>query len=152
MMSQSNFTLLDMQSQLKRTDGEHAQLFDPVRKKWITETPEELVRQCLILWLNQFHAIPFNRMAVEKQIQVFSLTKRFDLVIYGKSALPFILIECKSPQMSLQQKMFDQAAVYNMKLQAPYLGICNGLDFKFCHIDFEQKIYQFISELPTYPF
>ncbi len=151
-MNPSNFTLLDLQSQLKRSDSANPQIFDPVRKKWIMESPEEMVRQCLILWLNQHQSIPFSRMAVEKQIQVFSLTKRFDLVIYGKSALPYILIECKSPQMSIHQKMFDQAAVYNMKLQAPYLGICNGIEFKMCQIDFEQKIYHFIYDLPQYPF
>lgn len=116
------------------------------------ETPEELVRQSLILWLNANQSIPFNRMAIEKQIEVLGLTKRFDLVVYNKFALPYILVECKSPQIPIQQKMFDQAAVYNMKLQAPFLGICNGLEFKLCEIDFVKKIYHFIYEIPTYPF
>ena len=143
---------MDLQSQLKRTELSGAQLFDPVRKKWVTENPEELVRQCLILWLNLNHSIPFSRMAVEKQIQVLGLTKRYDLVVYNKSALPFILVECKSPQISIHQKMFDQAAIYNMKLQAPFLGICNGLEFKICEIDFKANAYQFVLNLPSYPF
>ena len=151
-MSLSEFSLMDLQSQLKRREAPEIQLFDPVRKKWIVENPEELVRQCLILWLNINQSIPFSRMAVEKQIQILGLTKRYDLVIYNKSALPYILVECKSPQISIHQKMFDQAAVYNMKLQAPFLGICNGLEFKICEIDFEKRIYHFVKEIPSYPF
>lgn len=151
-MSQTEYKLLDFSSQLKRKVDSDSLLFDPVRKKWIKENPEELVRQCLIIWLNQIKSIPYSRMAIEKQIQVLGLTKRFDLVIYGKSALPYILVECKSPQINIHQKMFDQAAVYNMKLKAPYLCICNGIDFRICEIDFDRKSYQFIHELPSYPF
>ncbi len=129
-----------------------AQLFDPVRKRWVKETPEELVRQCLILWLQISLSIPYGRMGVEKQIQVLGLTKRFDLLIYNKQALPLILIECKSPQISLNQAMFDQAAVYNLKLMAPYLSICNGLELLICEIDFARKNYHFVGKFPEYPF
>lgn len=150
-MNLEEFKLVELLSHIKRSNPSSNLLFDPVRKIWIKENPEELVRQCLIIWLRT-QSIPYSRMAIEKQIQVFGLKKRFDLVIYDRSASPFILVECKSPQISIRQNMFDQAAVYNIKLQAPYLGICNGHEFKICEINFEQKIFRFIYSLPNYPF
>jgi hypothetical protein len=143
---------MEFQYRLQRMEMPEAQLFDPVRKRWVKETPEELVRQCLILWLQISLSIPYGRMGVEKQIQVLGLTKRFDLLIYNKQALPLILIECKSPQISLNQAMFDQAAIYNLKLKAPYLSICNGLDLRICKIDFDKMNYQFVDHFPVYPF
>lgn len=145
-------TILELQSKLKRSGSGKSLLFDPVRKKWISESPEEIVRQCLILWLAVTFGIPYGRMAVEKQIQVLGLMKRFDLVIYNKHALPYILIECKSPQIPLHQNLLDQAALYNMKLQAPYLMISNGMDTQVCKIDFINQRYEFIKSLPHYPF
>jgi hypothetical protein len=138
--------------QIRRNKGLQNTLFDPVRKKWVKDNPEEMVRQCLIVWLNQTFSIPYSRMAVEKQIQLFNMNKRFDLVIYDKSASPFILVECKSPDIHIQQKMFDQAAIYNMNLLAPYLGICNGEELRVCKIDFINKTYEYADDLPPYPF
>jgi hypothetical protein len=151
-MNLTEFKLLDLEAQIKRSVSPELQLFDPVRKKWVMENPEEIVRQCLILWLTENNAIPYSRMAIEKQIQILGLTKRYDLVVYNKSAMPYILVECKAPHLAIHQSMFDQAAVYNMKLQAPFLGICNGHELKLCEIDFDKRLYHFIAELPHYPF
>lgn len=127
-------------------------VFDPVRKTWVLETPEETVRQCLIQWLHDRLQIPFSRMAVEKQIKVNQARRRFDLVIYDRNASPFILIECKAPAFSIQQSFFDQAAAYNLELKAPFLVICNGHNSVFAKLNFEMRKIEFIPILPTYPF
>jgi predicted type IV restriction endonuclease len=38
-----------------------------------------------------------------------------------------MLIECKSPTIKLNQKAFNQVAVYNMTLGAKYLAVTNGM-------------------------
>ncbi|HEX5624869.1 MAG TPA: type I restriction enzyme HsdR N-terminal domain-containing protein [Saprospiraceae bacterium] len=137
---------------MKRHSGHPNRLFDPVRKKWVQENPEEWVRQCLVLMLREEYGIPMSRMAVEKQIEVHGLKKRFDLVIYDRLGQPFVLIECKAPEIPIRQALFDQAAVYNFRLKAPYLGITNGHQLILAAISFDSSDFAFIASLPAYPF
>lgn len=138
-----------MQKYLRQNNS---MVFDPVRQKWLVLTPEERVRQCLMLWLNKVHQYPFGRMAVEKRLQVFNRIKRFDLVVYDQQVQAKILFECKEPEFPLTQIIFDQAAVYNFELKAPFLGICNGNELMLAEIDFAKNSYQFTATLPPYPF
>ncbi|MBK8347892.1 MAG: type I restriction enzyme HsdR N-terminal domain-containing protein [Saprospiraceae bacterium] len=43
-----------------------------------------------------------------------------------------MLIECKAPEVLVNQTTFDQIAMYNMKLEAPYLIVTNGVKTYFC--------------------
>ena len=79
------------------------QIFDPIRRKWIHENPEEIVRQVFILYLNQELNYSLARIAVEKQLIYNQMKRRFDLVVYNKSAEPHILIECKAPMVDFGQ-------------------------------------------------
>ncbi len=151
-MSPFEYRLESYVANIKKSGAGFNQLFDPVRKKWVSETPEEWVRQSLIQYLHAAHQIPFSRMAVEKQVAVYSLKKRFDLVVYNKTATPYILIECKSPSINLLQEVMDQAARYNIQLKAPYLIVSNGYQSIVCKLDFQLARHDFIQELPDYPF
>jgi len=135
---------------LKRNSQQ--QIFDPIRRKWIHENPEEIIRQVFILYLNQELNYSLARIAVEKQLIYNQMKRRFDLVVYNKSAEPHILIECKAPMVDFGQSTFDQAARYNMILKAPYLCITNGLYTYAAAIRFETQSFDFISALPEYPF
>lgn len=128
------------------------QLFDPVRKLWVNYTPEEQVRQCVILWLHDLYKVPFGRMAVEKSIKIFKQTKRFDLVVFDDHLTPRLLVECKQPNHPILQKIFEQAALYNLEMKAPYLAITNGIHWLLAEIDFGARNYQLIKQLPDYPF
>lgn len=90
-------------------------------------TPEEWVRQNLLLFLTEVMHYPASLMAVEKQLLLGELKKRFDLVIY-KNDLPFMLIECKEMNVPISQKTLDQLLRYNINLQAAYFIITNGTD------------------------
>ena len=100
-------------------------IFCMIRKKWLTLTPEEWVRQNTLLYLTEVMQYPASLIAVEKQIVLGDVKKRFDIVVY-KNELPFMLIECKELQVPISQKTLDQALRYNIKLQAPYCFISNG--------------------------
>jgi hypothetical protein len=102
-------------------------VFDPVRKKWIGITPEELVRQHFIQYLLLEKKYPVSLMKMEHGIIYNKLNKRGDIVIYSHTGMPMILIECKAPTIFLDEDVLMQALRYNIKLKAPYLVLSNGI-------------------------
>ncbi len=137
--------LLDYQDKLKvnAIDGQ-TYLFDPVRKKNIVLTPEELVRQLTIQYLHLEKGYSLGVFSVEKQIKLNDTIKRYDIVVY-KKGLPFILVECKRPEIKLDEAVCAQIARYNIVLQVPYLMITNGPDSFFFGLDDAGKAFDLID-------
>ena len=102
------------------------QVLDLIRKKWLVLTPEELVRQLFVDYLISQMKYPAALIAVEKQIRMERRVKRFDLVIYNSVMSPFLLIECKSPEVRLDEAVVSQAVRYNLAVKADFLCIVNG--------------------------
>ena len=75
---------------------------------------------------------------------------RYDALLFNAEGRPILLIECKAPGMALDQAVFDQVAVYNQSLNAPFLLLSNGPDFLMAQIDHTQGRYVFASEIPSY--
>ena len=125
-------------------------IFDPIRKKFIILTPEEWVRQHVVQFLMAEKNYPKSLINVEKVLKVNGLRKRYDVVVYNSDGSIFVLIECKAPEVTISQSTFDQIAQYNMILKSNYLMVTNGLNHYFCQMDFENKKYQFLTELPHY--
>ena len=101
------------------------QLFDPFRKSWVALTPEEWVRQNLLQYLVQTLHYPSSLIAVEKEIKLGELSKRFDIVVY-KNEKPWMIIECKEAKVALNEKTMEQILQYQQVLTAQYLFISNG--------------------------
>ena len=101
------------------------QIFDPFRKTWVVLTPEEWVRQNLLQYLVQTLHYPSSLIAVEKEIKLGELSKRFDIVVY-KNELPWMIIECKEAKVALNEKPMEQILQYQQVLTAQYLFISNG--------------------------
>lgn len=76
--------------------------------------------------------------------------KRYDIVIFHPNGSINILIECKAPHISITQKTFDQIAQYNLKLDADLLMVTNGLQHYYCQMDFKEKRYNFLANIPNY--
>ncbi len=110
-------------------DGKNV-VFDPCRRKWVSLTPEEQVRQQLIEFLSQENKYPLTMFSVEKQLVVGEKKIRYDIVIYKKES-PWMLIECKSPQININQAVMNQSIAYQYVLQVPYIVLTNGLSL-FC--------------------
>jgi len=108
-----------------KTEGEKELIFCVVRKKWILITPEEWVRQNILLYLIHVLKYPASLIAVEKQLRLGEMKKRFDIVAY-KNEKPFLLIECKAMEVPVTQKTLDQAMRYNINLQTKNFIITNG--------------------------
>jgi hypothetical protein len=123
---------------------------DPVRKKNIILQPEEMVRQLLIQWFLHASKISRNALQVEKLVKVNQLLRRFDLVVYGNDVKPKILVECKAPDIVIDQQTFDQLSVYNSVLQAPYVMVTNGINTVFAEMNTDVKMFDFYTKLPDW--
>jgi hypothetical protein len=120
-------------------------IFDEIRKKFILLTPEEWVRQHVIRYLIDDKKYPKSYINVEKIVKINGMNKRYDLVVFNKDGSIFLLIECKAPEITI-----DQTARYNMILKANYLMVTNGLNHYFCKMDFKKEQYLFLKELPEF--
>ncbi len=123
-------------------------VWDEIRKKWYVLLPEEMVRQLVVKYLIKELAYNKNRIKLEKYLKVNNLERRCDILIYDKNLEPFLLVECKRPNIEINQKVFDQIALYNIELQVPFLMVTNGIQTYCCEIDIDKKKYTFLNELP----
>lgn len=133
-----------------KSNNNNTLIFDEIRKKFIVLTPEEWVRQHLVQYLLEEMNYPRSLINVEKQLKLNNTLKRYDVVVYRNDGSIFLLVECKAPSIPISQVTFDQIARYNLSLDASYLMISNGLDHYYCQMDFENKKYLFLRELPQY--
>src|SRR5690606_31173663 len=118
-------------------------VFDEIRKKFIVLTPEEWVRIHVVQFLIQEKNFPKSLINVEKVIKINGLTKRYDVVVFQPNGSIFLVVECKQPNVPINQIVFDQIARYNLTLKADYLMVTNGLNHYFCQMDFEKESYLF---------
>jgi hypothetical protein len=114
----------DAKPTIKKVDGIE-QIFCIVRKRWFKITPEEWVRQNTLVYLNKVLGYSLKLIAVEKQLHIAEMKKRFDIVVYKNDA-PFIIIECKEMNVKLDESTITQVLHYNSKIQAPYVVVTNG--------------------------
>jgi hypothetical protein len=128
---------------------QRTQIYDAFRKRWVVLTPEEWVRQHFLHFLKDELRYPANLLAVEKSLRLNGLSKRADIVVYSRTMEPWMLIECKKPEVKLTQAVFDQAARYNLVMNVPYLAITNGMQLLAAEIQTDRAV--FIQELPRYP-
>jgi len=135
-----------------RVSEKHYQIFDVVRKKYVALTPEEWVRQNFVSWLIHEKKYPMGLIAIEKVLMLNELKKRYDVVVYNQKNLPAMLIECKAPNVVVSQKVFDQAARYNLVLKVAFLVVTNGLEHFCCSINLEANTYSFMNNIPDYEY
>lgn len=125
-------------------------IFDEIRKKFILLTPEEWVRQHVVKFLAEQKNYPKSHINVEKIIKLNSLKKRYDVVVFQPDGKILLLVECKAPEVAITQNTFDQIARYNLKMDAAYMMVTNGLNHYFCQMDYEQEQYRFLPDIPSY--
>jgi hypothetical protein len=126
------------------------QIFDDFRKRKIRLTPEEWVRQHILRFLIEEKGVPRSLISVEAGVKINRLDRRYDAVIYDRSASPLVLIECKAPGISIHQSTFNQIVAYNTSLRTKYMLVTNGLKHYFCKIDPAEHRYIFMEDIPHF--
>ena len=102
------------------------QIWDPLRRKNVTATPEERVRQWFILQLRQSFGVPVTMMSSEVGFLFGGKRYRADIIIYDRSGAPVAVVECKRPDVSITEEVATQAMQYNSVLKVKYLILTNG--------------------------
>ena len=126
------------------------EVWDNIRKQWVVLTPEEFVRQQIILFLTEHKDYPTALIAVEKGIKLNGTQKRCDIIIYNHDGKAVMIIECKAPEVNISQDTFDQVARYNLTLQVPYLFVSNGHSGYCCKVDLESGGIVYLEEVPGF--
>ncbi|WP_317129427.1 type I restriction enzyme HsdR N-terminal domain-containing protein [Litoribacter populi] len=135
--------------QVDEIDGKIS-IFDSLRKKYLVLTPEEWVRQHIILYLVQYKEYPRSLFALEKGLKYNTMQKRFDVMVMDRDGKPFLLVECKAPDVKLTQKTVEQVSVYNKILGAPNLCISNGLQHICLAWEEEKGQFRQLSQFPDF--
>lgn len=136
--------------QLNR-DGDQVFVFDVLRKKNIVLTPEEWVRQHWIHFLIKNQRFPKGLISMERGLVYNGLQKRTDLLVFDRQGLPYFLIECKAPEVEINQKVLSQAITYNQTLKCPFIGLSNGKKHVFMGYVEAEGIYLQQAALPLIP-
>ena len=102
-------------------------IWDPLRRKSVRNTPEEQVRQWFISVLHEGMGVPEHMMGSEVALKHGAKEYRADIVVYDRSAAPVMVVECKRPEVTLDQEVVDQALRYNTELNVKYIAITSGV-------------------------
>ena len=141
--------LHEVQLQLRANSAGQPTVFDPVRKRWFVLTPEEHVRQLLLSYLLHTMRYPASLIAVERTLNAGEIARRFDVVVYGRDHKPWLLIECKAPEVPITEASFHQLLSYQRHLGARYWILCNGID-TLCADATDPVAPHWLADLPAY--
>jgi hypothetical protein len=125
-------------------------IFDVVRRKYVKLTPEEWVRQNFIQYLAKEGNYPLGLMGVEVGFTINKVRMRADILIHNHEGKPVMIVECKSYDVPLDEKVFDQIVTYNMQFKVPYIVVTNGMVNYACKIDFENISWEYLMVIPQY--
>lgn len=134
---------------IKENNGKQF-IFDILRRKYVSLTPEEWVRQHFIHYLTEHKGYPATLIANEVELRCGQKRLRCDSVLYNNAIQPRMIIEYKAPVIQLTQKVFDQISAYNMLMHVDYLIVSNGIDHYCCRMDYNNRTYVFFKEIPEY--
>ena len=143
----SSYPDLNLSATPPRRRGD--QVFDPVRRQWVVNTPEEWVRQHAIGFLTGTLGVPLALISVEKSHRMHAGRRRADITAYDRSGVPWMIVECKAPSVALGQEALDQVVRYASELESRYIAVTNGL--RFFAAQRGKDGFQFLNALPAYP-
>ena len=118
---------------LDNANRDEGRLYDSIRCFLLAATPEEIVRQKTIKFLQNDLGVPVSQIFVEESM---AHTKkgargRADIVVYRDDECTDVLmiIECKAPHINiLGDEVFKQASGYREILNAEYIMLVNGVE------------------------
>lgn len=149
------------QREPQRKDGE---IYSPIRKKWLAETPEERVRQELIIVLEDEFGYPLDVMLEEHKSSYKgrgARSTRVDLVIFKsvddkiKNHNAYIVIECKAETVKIKLEDFYQATQYVADFNAQFMILHNSKETQYYSVDKEKRpnvedAFKQITTIPKY--
>ncbi|MES9822835.1 MAG: N-6 DNA methylase [Candidatus Thiodiazotropha endolucinida] len=142
--------------EIKR-DKKTGKIWSHIRSKWLVETPEETVRQeYLLILLNEYGFSP-NQIAEELDLTGRgSASARADFVIWrteqdkADDNAPFIIVECKSDNVTIKSQDYSQGENYARICGAPFFVTHNSRETKYWRVK-KDKVPGYIEEIENIP-
>ncbi|MEY3398820.1 MAG: hypothetical protein RL220_1414 [Bacteroidota bacterium] len=131
-----------------RESGAGLEVFDNIRRKWIRLTPEEWVRQHVVAFLINERGYPSGLIQLESGLKFHGLARRSDILCLDRFGNQLLLVECKAPEIEVNQSVMDQAARYNLTIGARYILLTNGIQLYCCDVD-GGKV-EYLSDVPRF--
>jgi hypothetical protein len=131
-------------------DEKSKMIFDPLRKKYVKLTDEEWVRQNFLQYLIQQGKYPPGLIRVEAMFRFNNMKRRADILLHNRRGEPVMLVECKAPDVPVNDIVFDQIVCYNMEFRVPYIVVTNGLVHYICKVNNMDKTWEFLNVIPLF--
>jgi len=125
-------------------------LYDPLRRKYVTLTPEEWVRQHFVNYLTVFLGYPPGLIRIEASFRLHSMLRRADILVHDRAGEPVMIVECKAQQVKINQEVFDQVINYNFNYGVRYLVVTNGTEHFAGKINTEARTFELLDHIPDY--
>ncbi|PWJ58831.1 type I restriction and modification enzyme subunit R-like protein [Dyadobacter jejuensis] len=142
-----NLNLPPYPYKVKQVDGKSF-IFDIIRKKYVSLTPEEWVRQHFIHLLITHYHYPKALFAIETGLRYNKMARRSDILILARDGSPYLLVECKAPDIKISDATFAQISRYNFTIQPKFLAVTNGQQH-FCFQALQGQI-NYLDDFPAY--
>ena len=88
-----------------------------------------------------------QQIVEEYPVNINGMSQRADIVAIGNDAKPKIVVECKEPNVRIDQAVLDQAVRYNSVLGCRYIVLTNGLS-TYCYGITQEGVYEPINTFP----
>jgi hypothetical protein len=125
-------------------------ILDQVRRKFVKLTPEEWVRQNFVQYLINVGKYPPGLLGIEVLFRMNKLKRRVDILVHDRAGKPVMIVECKEPDIRIDEKVFEQIVTYNIGLRVPYIVVTNGMVHYACKIDPKEPKFEFLLVIPLY--
>lgn len=126
------------------------EVFDKVRGKWLVLTPEEWVRRHVVEYMLANSNLQPQQIIEEYPVEVNGMAQRADIVAIDCNGKPYIVVECKEPNIKIDAEVLAQVVRYNSILKGRYVVITNGIA-TYCYAHDEAGKYTPINHFPALP-
>lgn len=131
--------------------GGRPTIYDEQRRRYVTLTAEEWVRQHFVNYLIVTLGYPAALIANEITLEIGGVKRRCDTVVYSPlDGHPLAVVEYKAPNVAITQEVFSQIQSYNSQLHADFLIVSNGLRHFCCRNDYTTMTATFLAEIPQW--
>jgi type I restriction enzyme M protein len=133
------------------------EIFSPLRQKWVTLTPEEMVRQQYLKVLVEEYGFTPDHIAEELEVTGRgSAQARADFVIWrtpqdkSRQNSPLIIVECKADNVTINPSVYAQGENYARLTNAPFFVTHNHSETRYWRV-LHDKMPKQVEEIEGIP-
>jgi hypothetical protein len=89
-------------------------------------------------------------MRIEGWFRLYAVKKRIDILVHDRTGKPVLMVECKKPEIALDDAVMEQLTTYNLQFRVPYLVITNGMSNRAYKMDYEANRWEELTVIPQF--